>query len=91
MARIVNIPREWLRERTSVEKVRRECEDPCFPASFVERYVCDVVEVSKRLDPGDELWKFCSPEDTWLAKCGTAGLAIVREGEIIYAEQVAMN
>jgi len=32
---------------------------------------------------GDELWKFCSPEETWNNLCGREGIALVRNGQLI--------
>ena len=33
--------------------------------------------------PGDELWSFESPPETWAALAGAAGYAIVRSGRVI--------
>ncbi len=35
-----------------------------------------------RMQPGDELWSFSSPDDTFPKKLGCQGFAIVREGSI---------
>ena len=32
---------------------------------------------------GDELWEFCSPEETWRNLCGREGIALVRDEKII--------
>lgn len=32
--------------------------------------------------PGDELWEFSSPPDTWKHLFGRAGIALVRDGRI---------
>jgi hypothetical protein len=35
------------------------------------------------MHPGDELWTFCTPAETWRCRCGRAGYALVREGEVV--------
>jgi hypothetical protein len=37
------------------------------------------------MQPGDELWRFRSPDDTWDDLAGSAGYAIMREGKVIHA------
>jgi hypothetical protein len=40
---------------------------------------------------GDELWSFKSPPDTWRHLAGRAGIALVRDGEIIRNLVTLMN
>jgi hypothetical protein len=35
------------------------------------------------MKPGDELWTFTSPPETWRILAGRAGIALVRDGEIV--------
>ena len=44
-----------------------------------------------RMVEGDELWEFNSPADTWQNLCGRAGIALVRNGEVIDAIITMMN
>ena len=41
--------------------------------------------------PGDELWEFESPGESWEKLAGRAGLCIMREGQIIDAVITRMN
>lgn len=41
--------------------------------------------------PGDELWTFSSPADSWQHLAGRAGIAIVRNGVPIRSFVTAMN
>jgi hypothetical protein len=41
--------------------------------------------------PGDELWEFMSPPETWAHLAGRAGIALVRDGEIIDSFLTLMN
>jgi hypothetical protein len=43
------------------------------------------------MEPGDELWAFSSPPETWQHLCGRAGIALVRNGEVIEAMTTMMN
>ncbi len=43
------------------------------------------------MQPGDELWEFCSPEDTWVHLKGRQGYAVVRNGEIVTTLITSMN
>ena len=33
--------------------------------------------------PGDEVWRFRSPPQTWSNFCGCAGYAVLRDGQVI--------
>jgi hypothetical protein len=39
--------------------------------------------VKVRLMPGDELWTFSGPPDSWQALAGRSGFALVRAGRVI--------
>ncbi len=48
-------------------------------------------KVTDQAQTGDELWWFCSPQETWDKLCGRAGWALVRAGKVITIEIVVMN
>jgi hypothetical protein len=72
-------PRDWLRERCDE---RRLCP---FPESVqvslmgVRRYREGWDLIKGVVQPGDQLWTFCSPPESWKQGCGRAGYAIVRD------------
>jgi hypothetical protein len=41
--------------------------------------------------PGDELWRFRSPDDTWARLAGRAGYAILRNGKIVRSLITLLN
>ena len=41
--------------------------------------------------PGDELWRFRSPDDTWFSLAGVAGYAIIRGATIVKTLTTQMN
>ena len=44
-----------------------------------------------RMQPGDELWTFSSSAQSWADLAGRAGVALVRDGEIIERMVTIMN
>ncbi len=44
-----------------------------------------------RLQPGDELWTFASSKESWRNLAGRAGIALVRNGQIIERLVTMMN
>jgi hypothetical protein len=36
-----------------------------------------------QMQPGDELWEFCSPKKSWDMLMGRSGVELVRNGEVI--------
>ena len=89
MARIINLPREWLKERTSLEKEVERCRE--LPDSARETLIHLMTEFASEMDSTDELWRFSSPPESWKRMCGSAGMAIVRNGDIVAAYQLIMN
>lgn len=43
------------------------------------------------LQPGDRVFAFCSPDETWNDLCGRSGFLIVREGKIVEVVVTMMN
>jgi len=43
------------------------------------------------MKPGDELWLFSSPDESWRMLSGRYGVCIVREGEIVRSELAIMS
>lgn len=89
----------WLTERVSVEEAEvrstptpdqlaRNPRMPNKPFGFDnERW-----EILKtQMIDGDELWYFCSPQETWRKLYGRAGLAVVRGGRVVETLVLLMN
>jgi hypothetical protein len=43
------------------------------------------------MQEGDELWEYCSSDDSWEHLAGRAGIALVRNGEVIDSILTVMN
>jgi len=77
----------WLLSRVTVEEAEQaESDHPDHPwidgvpFGYTYRHWCAVKAV---MQTGDELWKFCSPPDSWENLHGTAGYVLIREGRVI--------
>lgn len=71
------VPRSWLVRRVEAQTARSEFQLERITQSLGERAFLDGME------PGDELWFYCSPPKTWEQLCGRTGFAIVRGGQVI--------
>jgi hypothetical protein len=72
---------QWLTDRTTLEKAGRRYRLACSPRWR---------EFQTEYRDGDEVWYFRSPDNTWPARLGAAGVAIVRGGRVV-AHYVAMR
>ena len=87
--------REWLTKKVTVEEaeaahlVRNEKFGP-EPVPFGFMYQ-EWKQLIAAMRPGDELWEFNSPEDTWKHLAGRAGFAVVRDGNLIASLVTMMN
>jgi len=97
-------PHEWLRQRISVPMLERG-KAPAIVRSGIRitinqrSFDLDTAipqkreweRIKLRMLPGDELWTFSSPPDTWQALAGRMGVALVRDGHVIAHAITAMN
>ncbi|MCU0713740.1 MAG: hypothetical protein MUC43_16900 [Pirellula sp.] len=47
--------------------------------------------IKAQIEPGDELYRFRSPPDSWAKMAGRAGIALVRNGKVIDILVTALN
>lgn len=83
----MSVPKEWLRQRTTVAEVEAGFKPQQLSASWLEDWKALVAT----MQPGDELWSYCSPPDSWHQLAGRAGYAVVRQGEVIDVILTMMN
>jgi hypothetical protein len=93
------IPKEWLQKSITVaeaeaaypgikdDRVQRFPE-AAKPFGFENR---EWEALKAQMQPGDELWTFSSPADSWQHLAGRAGIALVRNGNPIKILLGAMN
>jgi hypothetical protein len=93
------VPAAWLIRKISVEEA--ETEHPGINDERVQKFP-DIVKpfgfengeweaLKAQIQPGDEIWTFASPEDSWIHYAGRAGVALVRAGAPIKAIVTVMN
>lgn len=51
----------------------------------------DWMQISEKIQLGDELWEFDSPIEYWESLCGSSGVALVRDGCVIAEVTIEMN
>lgn len=47
--------------------------------------------LKERMQPGDELWEFSSPPESWAHLAGRSGIALLRDGQVIGSIITRMN
>jgi len=89
------IPKKWLKKKTTVEKAEQAhlvTDGRLGPKPVPFGFINDRWEKLKAtMRPGDELWEFESPRESWEDLAGRAGLCLMREGRIIDAITTRMN
>ena len=75
---------DWLKKQCSLDEIKTEN-----PGGFVDGPVWQVLE--SRMQPGDEIWTFSSPDFFWKKLCGRGGYAIVRDGKVVSTVLTVMN
>lgn len=93
------IPKTWLQKRISVAEA--EAAYPGITGERVERFPDAAKPFGFRhreweklkalILPGDEIWTFSSPPDSWADLTGRAGVALVRNGAPIRIIVTVMN
>ena len=86
---------DWLTERTTVKQAEQEhlvSLKSLGPEPVLFGYKnAQWLELKAQMQPGDELWNYCSPPESWQRLAGRAGICLVRNGEIIASILTAMN
>jgi hypothetical protein len=89
MTLVYNIPDAWLTKRTTGEELLSKFTE--LPVTTRARAISAIEQFISKLEEGDELWRYSSPPQTWSNFCGSAGIAIVRNGSILVGCQLIMN
>ncbi len=79
------VPAEWLDTPVSVEQLDADYDTP---NSGVH---ADWERLKAEMQPGDRLVRFASPAESWKHLAGRAGIALVRDGNVIDAFVTMMN
>lgn len=92
-------PLEWLQERITVQEAERmhtrapderSARIPALRKPFGFRNA-QWEELKARMWPGDELWTFASPAESWRHLAGRSGIALVRNKKMVCAIVTLMN
>ena len=79
------IENNWLQSKADLDSVniRFQNSTPQFKAMWAQ--------FTAALQPGDELWEYSTPPETWDALMGHSGFAAVRAGKIVDSITQRMN
>jgi hypothetical protein len=92
-------PAEWLTERITLDWITVARPRPAVPESRAQAILQlrayksrqEIKTLEALMLPGDEVWKFSSPPQSWQQLMGRAGVALVREGRSIAHVITSMN
>ena len=87
-------PKEWLRSEVMLEEFEFEFAKQLKSQSLLiptSRFDSDFSDFVVRLQDGDKLMRFSSPDETWQMMMGRAGVALVRNGSSIGCIVTMMN
>ena len=87
--------KEWLKNKISVDEAEQKhvVKDDRLgtePIPFGFQYK-EWLAFKKKIQDGDEIWKFSSPPETWEHLRGRAGICIVRDNKIVAHIVTLMN
>ncbi len=89
---IEEMPKAWLTKRTGKLRLRvRHVLGSLIFGGWSSDAKKEWATFMSRLEAGDQLWRFRSPRETWDSRAGRAGVAIVRNSEVVAAYVTAMN
>lgn len=88
----MTIEREWLKSKLDTDLFLSEGLIS-FPEIGIRDYEVDLenVEMLASLETDDEIWIFSSPKEDWKSMCGRAGLALVRDNQIVGSYVIFAN
>jgi hypothetical protein len=84
------IPKDWLQERATAAEAEAHHTSPEWPVPF-GALNAEWEQMLTQMQPGDELWSFASPRESWEQLAGRAGYALVRDGVAIAVLVTMMN
>jgi hypothetical protein len=93
------IPKAWLDKKVTIAEA--EAEHPGIRDERVQRFP-DAAKpfgfksgqweaIKAAMQPGDELWTFVSPKESWENLAGRAGIAVVRDGNPVMVLTTMLN
>jgi hypothetical protein len=87
------IPKAWLEERMTVAEAKARYRSTIASGESVP-FCClndEWEALTRRMRPGDELWRSASPADSWTNLAGRAGVALVRDGRVVATPVTMLN
>jgi hypothetical protein len=76
----------WLTRQSSLDEIVAQEQ-----SAESDEFKAQARALIEAFQPGDEVWRFRSPADTWQMRMGRAGVALVRNHEIVQSLLTMMN
>ena len=81
------IPTDWLKRQVTPAQAEAEhliTDEALGPDPVPFGYMHSVwLQLLAQMQPGDELWEYRTPPETWGRMCGSAGLVLLRRGKVV--------
>jgi hypothetical protein len=77
---VTTMNKEWLTTKTTVAELEAKHMHKGKPFGYQN---AKWEALKAKIVNGDELWEFSSPPESWRSLAGRAGVALVRDGEVI--------
>jgi hypothetical protein len=85
----IPIPTDWLIKKISIAQAEADNQSiRDDPFGFMNR---EWGALKAEIKPGDELWSFVSPKDSWQRLAGRMGVALIRDSKVIKAIFTCIN
>ena len=81
----------WMKSEWLLESLIPYHQSPTRLLSVSPVFVDELLHMIQLKQTGDELKRFSSPQETWENKCGREGIALVRDGVVVYAIVLKRN
>src|SRR5712692_334277 len=93
--RMDRVPKNWLTKRMTVEDAEATYtvkDDRLGPFPIPFGFLNDLWKgLLAQMVEGDQLWQFCTSGESWKNDMGRAGIALVRDGEVVASIITSMN
>ena len=79
-----HIPTQWLTKQITLEEITSEFQQADLKvAELAQQYLQHASRFAKKMQAGDQLWRYVMPGNSQSQLIGEAGLAIVRDSKIV--------
>jgi len=82
------IPQDWLKRKFTIADIENANSSSGRPFNYLNK---EWNAMKAAMKPVDEVWSFSSSPASWSMRGGRAGVAVVREGEVVAVLVTRLN